>query len=162
MPDRNTPIYVKSTLGFFSNLVWALRIVWDSGRVLTGISAVLVIIDGFLPLAALYLTKLVIDSVSAGLNGTDKTAIFGHSATLVALLGSVFLLEAIMAEILSLVNTAQAQIVTDRMHDILHSKSIEMDLEYYENPEYYDTLHRAQQEAPYRPTAIPQSVLALA
>src|SRR5262249_42199214 len=28
------------------------------------------------------------------------------------------------------------------------------DLEYYENPDYYDALHRAQAEAPYRPTQI--------
>jgi ATP-binding cassette subfamily B protein len=29
-----------------------------------------------------------------------------------------------------------------------------VDLEYYENPQYLDTLHRAQQEGPYRPTHI--------
>jgi ATP-binding cassette subfamily B protein len=40
------------------------------------------------------------------------------------------------------------------MYDILHAKSIEVDLEYYENPQYLDTLHRAQREGPYRPTHI--------
>jgi ATP-binding cassette subfamily B protein len=31
---------------------------------------------------------------------------------------------------------------------------VHADLAYYENSQYYDTLHRAQQEAPYRPTHI--------
>ncbi len=40
------------------------------------------------------------------------------------------------------------------MSDLIHAKSIAVDLEYYENSRYYDVLHRAQQEAPYRPTRI--------
>ena len=38
--------------------------------------------------------------------------------------------------------------------DIIHTKSVAADLEYYENSRYYDVLHRAQQEAPYRPSRI--------
>jgi ATP-binding cassette subfamily B protein len=53
-----------------------------------------------------------------------------------------------------LVKEAQTLTVTDHMYDILHAKSIEADLEYYENPQYFDTLHRAQQEGPFRPTQI--------
>ena len=40
------------------------------------------------------------------------------------------------------------------MNNVLHAKSIEVDLEYYESARYYDTLHRAQREAPFRPTHI--------
>jgi ATP-binding cassette subfamily B protein len=45
------------------------------------------------------------------------------------------------------------------MHALLQAKSVEVDLEYYENAQYQDTLHRAQQEAPYRPTAILNALL---
>ena len=53
-----------------------------------------------------------------------------------------------------IVNTAQTQKVTDFMQNILLEKSMAADLEYYENPDYYDTLQRAQQEAPYRPSQL--------
>ena len=43
--------------------------------------------------------------------------------------------------------------VTDHINDLLHAKSIEVDLEFYENSSYYDALHRAQEEAA-RPTRI--------
>jgi ATP-binding cassette subfamily B protein len=47
------------------------------------------------------------------------------------------------------------------MYNVLHAKSIEVDLEYYENPQYFDTLHRAQQEGPYRPTQIINGLIRL-
>jgi ATP-binding cassette subfamily B protein len=53
-----------------------------------------------------------------------------------------------------LVSEAQAQSVSDHMYDILHAKSVEVDLAYYESAQYYDTLHRAQREGPYRPVQI--------
>src|ERR1043166_3516326 len=152
---------MKTNVGFLSNIAWALRIVWRSGRTLTVATAILFLLNGILPLAALYLMKLTVDSVSASLSGLDKIAGFADATFLILLLGCVFLLEAVLGSLTNLVSTAQAQIVTDRMHDILHAKSVEMDLEYYENSKYYDTLHRAQQEAPFRPTQILTSLLQL-
>jgi ATP-binding cassette, subfamily B, bacterial len=40
------------------------------------------------------------------------------------------------------------------MYDMLHAKSAEVELEYYESANYYDALHRAQQEVPLRPTRV--------
>ena len=40
------------------------------------------------------------------------------------------------------------------MQDILHAKYIVLDLEYYDNDSYYNSLDRAQAEAPYRPVRI--------
>jgi ATP-binding cassette subfamily B protein len=40
------------------------------------------------------------------------------------------------------------------MYDMLHTKSTEVDLEYYESSNYYGALHRAQQEIPLRPTRV--------
>ena len=44
--------------------------------------------------------------------------------------------------------------VTDHVSDLIHAKSIAVDLDFYENPAFHDTLHRAQSEAPYRPARI--------
>ena len=149
----------KARLTF--NLAWALRLVWDSGKWLSLATITLVFANGALPLAGLYLVKLVIDAVNSGLAATDKTAAFAHVGVLIGFLGAVYLLEFLLSSITALVNTAQAQIVTEKMHNILHAKSVEMDLEYYENSEYYDTLHRAQQQASFRPTQIVNSLLHL-
>jgi len=49
---------------------------------------------------------------------------------------------------------SQSAVVTDYITGMVHDKSISLDLAYYENPAYYDTLHRAQQEGAYRSTRI--------
>ena len=112
-------------------------------------------------MASIYLTKLIVDGVTAGLKAPDKGVAFGHVAFLIGLAGAVALIIAFCSSIASLVSEAQTQVITDDIHDLLHAKSIEVDLEYYENPQYYDTLHRAQHEAPYRPTQIMNSFVKL-
>ena len=51
--------------------------------------------------------------------------------------------------------------VTDHVSDLIHAKSVEVDLAYYENPAYHDTLFRAQEEAPWRPTSIVSGLMQL-
>ncbi len=132
----------------------ALALVWQSAPGWTIASLMLIIVQGPLPLLSLYLMKLLVDAVTAGLATSDKGSTFGELALLIVLMGAVSLFGTLSGLIAGLVSEAQAQTVTDHIHDILHAKSIEVDLEYYENPQYYDTLHRAQQEAPFRPPHI--------
>jgi len=74
---------------------------------------------------------------------------------------SVGLLIAICGVLTNLVNRAQSRAVTDHMYSILHQKSVELDLEYYENPEYYNTSHRAQKAASHRPKAVLAALLGI-
>ena len=70
------------------------------------------------------------------------------------LAAGVAIFTAITSSLSEYATQAQSLRVTDFVADILHAQSITADLEYYEDPGYFDTLHRAQQEAPYRPTSI--------
>jgi ATP-binding cassette subfamily B protein len=130
----------------------ALRFVWKSAKGWTVASGVLLVAQGVLPLLPLYLMKLIVDAVAAGLASPDKGVAFRQVMLLVVLMGAATLVASLFRSIGGLVGEAQAQAVTDHMNDVLHSKSVDVDLEYYESARYYDTLHRAQREAPYRPT----------
>ncbi len=139
----------------------ALRFVWRGAPGWTAASVALVLVQGVLPLASLYLIKLVVDAVEAGLATPDRTVAFRQVAWLIALMGVVSLVTALARSLANLAHEAQSQTVTDYMHDILHQKSVEVDLAYYESAQYYDTLHRAQREAPYRPTRIVNGLVQL-
>lgn len=115
---------------------------------------VLVFVQGAIPLLVLYLMKLIVDAVTFSLTNPDKMAAFRHVALLVGIAGAVALFNVLWQLIAGYVKEAQALAVTDYMYDVLHAKSIAVDLEYYENPLYFDTLHRAQQEGPFRPIQI--------
>ena len=140
----------------------AFSLVWQCSPGWTSLNIGILSVQAVLPLASLYLMKLVIDDVAAAASSADRAAVFGRAAVLIVLAGGVATLAGLCRTIGALVGDAQAQVVTDHMHDILHAKSVEVDLEYYENAQFYDALHRAQQEAPLRPTRIVNGLTQLA
>jgi ATP-binding cassette subfamily B protein len=144
------------------HLLPALRLVWQGAPNWTAAQVVILIFQGTLPLVLLYLTKLIVDTAVVSINAADKATAFRQVAILLGLTAVVTLANICLTSLGELVNTAQSQRVTDYMHGILHAKSIEIDLEFYENAQYHDALQRAQQEAPYRPNQILQHLIQLA
>ena len=71
------------------------------------------------------------------------------------------LFSALLQAVAGLVKEGQTLAVTDHMYTILHTQSVAMDLAYYDNPRYFDTLHRAQKEGPYRPNHIVDALVRL-
>jgi len=132
----------------------ALRFVWQSAKGWTIANGVLIVVQGVLPLLPLYLMKLIVDAVTAGVAAPDKGVALRHVLLLVGFMGAATLFASLIRLIAGLVSEWQAFIVTDHMNEVLLAKSIEVDLEYYESARYYDTLHRAQRDAPYRPISI--------
>ncbi len=132
----------------------ALRLVWQSSPGWTIARIVLVIFQGLLPLAMIYLAKLIIDTVTTNLQNTNPQQVFEQVVPLIIVAGLATILNSLCQSLTELVNTAHSQQVTDYMQGIIHGKSVEADLEYYENAKYHDALQRAQQEAPYRPPQI--------
>ncbi|MBE3088402.1 MAG: ABC transporter ATP-binding protein [Chloroflexi bacterium] len=145
---------IKKKLQRVLQLGRALRFVWQSAKGWTIAHGVLIVIQGVLPLLPLYLMKLVVDAVTAGLAAPDKGIAFKHVVLLVGFMGAATLFGFLISLIAGMVSEWQAYIVTDHMNEVLLAKSVEVDLEYYESAQYYDTLHRAQREAPSRPMSI--------
>lgn len=153
MNEPKTEFIKRKVINIFS-LKHALSLVWKSAPGWTLISGFSVVLQGILPLASLYLMKLIVDSVTASVNLVDKETVFEHILFLVSLAAGVSFFTAFSRSASSVVSEAQAALVSDYILDQLHDKSIEVDLGYYENPKYYDTLYRAQNDAPFRPTRI--------
>lgn len=137
----------------------AVRLVWQNARSWMLANLALLLAQSALPVASLYLTKQIIDAVTLALSASDKNAAWQSAALWVGLAGALALLMEVCRSLTSFVNQAQAQLITDRMHEMLHAKSLAVDLEYYENAHYYDALHRAQQDAPFRPQSIVNSLM---
>ncbi|MEA5466118.1 ABC transporter ATP-binding protein [Leptothoe sp. PORK10 BA2] len=114
----------------------------------------LLIVQGLQPLLQIYLVKLLVDAITAKLNSVSSLQLLEDSKPLLIGLAIVLLVGLIANALSELVTTSQTQKVSDYMRSILHTKSIEIDLSYYENPRYHDTLQRAQQEATFRPNQI--------
>ncbi|MEO1004794.1 MAG: ABC transporter ATP-binding protein [Cyanobacteria bacterium J06638_38] len=133
-------------------LIWQAAPNWAIAR------GVIIVLQGILPLAVLYLTKLIVDVLASSINVSDKAVVFEQIMLFLILLGIATLVTGVTTSLGEMVNAAQSQRVLDHVESTLYHKAIEIDIEYYENPHYHDILQRAQREAPYRPNLILQHV----
>ncbi len=117
-------------------------------------ASLLVIVQGVLPLITLYLLKLVVDQVVQGAGAEDKGVVVDGLLVLIALAGGVAIIQSLTNALATMVRDAQSLLVTDHIHDLLQAKSVQVDLAHYEDATYYDALHRAQDDAPFRPTQV--------
>jgi ATP-binding cassette, subfamily B, bacterial len=136
------------------HLLPALRLVWQSSPRWAVARGLVLSLQGVLPLLSLFLLKLIIDQIAVGISAVDKAAAFEYALFLLILSGCVLLLTSLVTSLADLVNAAQSYRVTDYVQELLFEKSANIDLAYYENSQYHDTLQRAQQEAPFRPNQI--------
>jgi ATP-binding cassette subfamily B protein len=123
--------------------------VWGSAPGWAALQAGVLILQSTVPVLALYLLKAIIDAVSGRIAGATLAP--GRITFLIVLAGGIAALGAALRALAALVGEVLTLRVGDRMHELLHAKSVAIDLQYYENPEFHDTLHRAQEDAPTRP-----------
>jgi len=141
---------------FPRHLPRGLRLVWGASRAWTVAWGVLLVAQGLIPVATVWLTKLLVDRLVADVPKGWSAS--GPSLRLGALAAGCMLLGELLRLASSFVKEAQAQLLRDRIADMIQRKSIEADLAFYEMPEYYDRLHRAREEGAYRPVTMLESL----
>lgn len=109
------------------------------------LKAVYVVLQSLLPLATLWVLKEMVDGITRG--GTDMP----HVAIMVILFCGVWLTNRWVSVLSGVNNDVVSQRLIDYISERLQHQAYELDLAYYDNPKYHDTLHRAQQEASVRP-----------
>jgi ATP-binding cassette subfamily B protein len=140
----------------------AIGLVWQAAPQWTTVSSVFLLVQGVLPLAYLYVFKLVVDELTGVAAAPSATTTFESLLILIGIALSVAIIGNFANGMLGYATEAQTHLVTDRMQRIVQDKSVLMDLEYYENSQYHDQLHRAQREAPTRPLRIVQGIVGFA
>jgi ATP-binding cassette subfamily B protein len=134
-------------------------LVWTSSRGYTLASIFVVLVQAALSVAALVLLKRIIDAVMNHATEPAPENLFGPIALLIAAASLVALFTALFGALDSAIADIHADLVRDHMQNLVHAKATAVDLEYYENTDYYNSLHRVQIEAPNRATNILSSLL---
>lgn len=138
-------------------LPWAVRLVFRAAGGLTLIWFILLIVQGLLPAASVYLTKYLVDGIArivgsgSGWEGLMPLVPAAAAMALVLILGEIF------QGILGLVSTAQSEQVQDHVQGLIHAQAMRLDLSFFDDPGYYDRLHRARIDALHQPVALIQN-----
>lgn len=152
---------LKQRLHQIFDLRRAVQLVWKAAPGWTIASLVLLLMQSVLPVVILYTTKLMIDEVTLVLERPPEQRSLDSVLVYIAIAGAVALFDTLLSSINGLVSERQSRIVSDYVVTLIHEKSLILDLEYYENPAYQDSLHRVQMDAPFRPPRIVASLLTM-
>ncbi len=117
------------------------------------------LLQSILPLVNLYLLKLLIDTVQMRVAGQAEPS--SYLIPLLSMCG-IFLLNRILSALSAINNDLLSQRLIDHLSDLIQHQSARLDMQYYDTPAFHDTLHRAQQEASYRPLQILANFMTLA
>lgn len=112
-----------------------------------------VVLQSVLPLLNLYILKYLVDAVTNGQPQSFMGFEFDVVICLVAFT-AIFLINRLVAVLNSVNNDVMQQRLIDYLADKMQSQSAKLDMSYFDNPEYHDTYHRAQQESSYRPLQV--------
>jgi ATP-binding cassette, subfamily B, bacterial len=120
-----------------------VRLVWDTHREFTVAMAVLRLVRAFVPIATLWIGKLIIDGVvAAQRTGGTWRAISG----LVAIELAIVIVGELLARASSLVESLLGDLFSNRISVRLMEHAATLDLAQFEDPEFYDHLERARRQ----------------
>lgn len=144
----------KRLSDYYLFIIRSVKMVWQCTPVLTILNIIIILFQAIIPLAALFLMKKIVDSVMEGISAVSKLSEFSTVLFWLLLAAGVAVLSAILSSASSYISEAQSLRITDSIMEMLHKRSVIIDLEFYEDPQYFNTLRRAQKDAPHRPTMI--------
>ena len=148
IPEDERPKGWRERLAALGYLPALLRLVWDTHHGYTVAMIVLRLVRAFVPVAGLWVAKLIIDQVVllARAPGAPLTSLWRVVALeLVVVIAGEFL-----ARASSLIESLLGDLFSNTMSVRLMRHAATLDLEQFEDPEFYDHLERARRQTTAR------------
>jgi ATP-binding cassette, subfamily B, bacterial len=136
----------------------ALKLAWEASPFWTAVWAALLVVQGLLPVSSVYLTRPLVNRVMAAIRAGGSWQTVRPALLTGVLIGGIALVSELLRSALVWVRTHQSELAQDHITGLIHGKSAEVDLAFYDSPEFYDRLHRARSEASYRPVQLLESL----
>jgi len=138
----------------------ALRLVWKSSPGWTIINVIVSVARSVLPLAIVWLIKILTDSLTVSVNsGSDVPG--SRIIILIVIAALLYFIDEALSEYGAYARKKQSNALELYMYELLHSKSVSVDLINFEKAAYFDSLSRAAREAPWRPNNILNNLVSL-
>jgi ATP-binding cassette subfamily B protein len=144
-----------------SYLPRTFALVWSAARYWHLAWVGLLVLQGVLPVASVYLTRLLVDALVVAIRTGASWDVIRPSLVFVALMIGVLMLTELLKGLLEWVSTAQTELVQDHISSLIHDKTVVLDLSFYDSPEYHDRLHRVRSDSAARSLALLENTGAL-
>jgi ATP-binding cassette subfamily B protein len=153
----------KTLRGFFGVFRYsrrALELVWRTNPGLTVALGVLTLIAGVVPAGVAYIGSLIVDAVVAAMRHPGGSV--SHVFELVLLEGAFVASTAAAQRGISLCQSLLRAQLGQRVNVMILEKALTLELQHFEDSEFYDKLTRARREASSRPLSLIMRTFGLA
>ena len=151
-PRRRAGEALRGFFGVFRYSRHAVRLVWDTNRALLFAAAALTVVGGLLPAAVAWVGARIVDAVVLAMRTP------GHEVhTMLRLVLLEGLLVAALAGVQRGLSLCQALLraqLGQRVNVMILEKALTLELQHFEDSEFYDKLTRARREASSRPLSL--------
>jgi len=149
-------INLSKDLFDFKYTVAILKMVWACSKKLTIARLLLQVLLAILPLAPLYLMKLLLDAFTL-----DIKPSFEYVIWILMGFAVIKVLTIVVKNAMNYVYLIQSEVVADLMASIVLNKAINIDVEYFDSDAYHDVFSRAIAQSGSRPIATLSAVTGL-
>ena len=145
------PTTLRGFFGVFRYSRRALELVWSTNRPLTLALAGCTLAGGILPAAVAYVGSLIVDAVVSAIRSGGGA---GHALQLVLLEGLLVAAISAAQRGISFCQSLLRAQLGQRVNVMILEKALTLDLQHFEDSEFYDKLTRARREASTRPLSL--------
>lgn len=134
----------------------AVEIVWSTSAALTITMAVATLIAGVLPAAIAYVGQLIVDAVVTAIQAPPQSKEAATNLTIFYVLceaGLVIFITGVQ-RINTVCQSILRVLLGNKINVMILEKSLSLELQHFEDSEYYDKLARARREASSRPLSL--------
>jgi len=159
-PPPGEGLTIRGFFSVFRHSRRAIGLVWSTNPVLSISLALLTMVAGVLPAAVPYVGALIVDAVVTAIRagGADSS----HVVEFVILEGVLIAAMAATQRGISLCQSLLRAQLGQRVNVMILEKALTLDLQHFEDSEFYDKLTRARREASSRPLSLIMRTFGLA
>jgi len=130
----------KDSESIIRTLPWLINLGWRSGPRALTLWMVVVILEGLIPVAKLWVTKRIMDAVVLGIKSTSPATSIKSVLSFVLLELALTLLGHFLSKIEQVLNETVSKRATISINEQILRKSISLDISYFESPRFHDQL----------------------
>ena len=147
---KEIPSYLKKVLGgFFSRLFYIYSLVWETRPWMLFVMLFMSVFNGLMPLLGAYISRNLINALIDIKNHDFQTIL----NLLIFQFAYLFLLR-LVTSVDSMLTRTFGELVVQKIRQKIMHKSDELDLQSFDQPEFYTRLENANLEAGHRPLQI--------
>jgi ATP-binding cassette subfamily B protein len=138
-----------------------LAIVWEANAPLTLALAALNVFQGAVPAAQAWVAKLLVDVVVAAVTSGSGTAAIPQVLVLVALQFAIGAASQLLTTGANICQQLLQEQVSNRIQLVVMRHANQLDLVFFERPQFYDLIQSVQREVMFRPVGMVQTAFGL-